>query len=381
MGRPASRRAVPQPEHRGVVLSHARVEDRRAVDALRRARADGGAVADPDPVLYYEHIALYRDPRIRQALDGDGAGAAADRPRRAAARRRRSGDRSPTAPTCTSRCASPTRWPPTASRRACSTCARWRRSIATPCCACARHCNRVLIVHEDTRTGGIGESLAAIIQEEAFESLDAPVRIDRRARHAGAVLAAARGLLPAGRARNRARRATAGRLLKGFGGAGTSHVASSTSHEHVARGHVTRVHVARRTWHVARDLSPLMHHNRGEHRCERRVCRHHETRLPQTLNRHRAEAAGGDAQEEQRAIQRVTNGGSTRDRGTGHTRLPSGRPSWRLSPKGQKRPDQQRDEADNLIVVPGIRPAPSCSDRSNSGRDSRSIGRRSTCSA
>ena len=41
----------------------------------------------------------------------------------------------------------------------------------------ARHCSRVLIVHEDSRTGGIGESLAAIIQEEAFDSLDAPVRI------------------------------------------------------------------------------------------------------------------------------------------------------------------------------------------------------------
>ena len=43
--------------------------------------------------------------------------------------------------------------------------------------AVARHCHKVLIIHEDSRTGGIGESLAAIIQEEAFEWLDAPVRI------------------------------------------------------------------------------------------------------------------------------------------------------------------------------------------------------------
>jgi 2-oxoisovalerate dehydrogenase E1 component beta subunit len=43
--------------------------------------------------------------------------------------------------------------------------------------ALARHCHRVLIVHEDSRTGGIGESVAAIIQEEAFEWLDAPVRV------------------------------------------------------------------------------------------------------------------------------------------------------------------------------------------------------------
>jgi 2-oxoisovalerate dehydrogenase E1 component beta subunit len=43
--------------------------------------------------------------------------------------------------------------------------------------AVARHCSRVMIVHEDSRTGGIGESLAALIQEEAFDSLDAPVRI------------------------------------------------------------------------------------------------------------------------------------------------------------------------------------------------------------
>ena len=43
--------------------------------------------------------------------------------------------------------------------------------------AVARHCGRMLIVHEDSRTGGIGESLAAIVQEEAFEWLDAPVRV------------------------------------------------------------------------------------------------------------------------------------------------------------------------------------------------------------
>ena len=43
--------------------------------------------------------------------------------------------------------------------------------------ALARRTGRVLIVHEDSRTGGIGESLAAIIQEQAFEWLDAPVRV------------------------------------------------------------------------------------------------------------------------------------------------------------------------------------------------------------
>ena len=43
--------------------------------------------------------------------------------------------------------------------------------------AVSRHCGKVLIVHEDSRTGGIGESVAATIQERAFEDLDAPIRI------------------------------------------------------------------------------------------------------------------------------------------------------------------------------------------------------------
>lgn len=134
------------------------------------------AVADPDPVLYYEHIALYRDPKIKQRL-GDA----------------------PCEPVALGRAAL---------RRAGSdvalvsygayvhVCLRAAETLAAEGVECsvldlrslapldrdsllavARHCGKVLIAHEDSRTGGIGESLAAVIQEECFEDLDAPVRV------------------------------------------------------------------------------------------------------------------------------------------------------------------------------------------------------------
>ena len=40
----------------------------------------------------------------------------------------------------------------------------------------ARRTGKVLIVHEDNLTGGIGGEIAAIIAEHAFNDLDAPIR-------------------------------------------------------------------------------------------------------------------------------------------------------------------------------------------------------------
>jgi 2-oxoisovalerate dehydrogenase E1 component len=134
------------------------------------------AVADPDPVLYYEHIALYRDPRIKQTLT-DAPPEAIPLGRAAL---RRAGDHV----AIISYGAFVHLALRVAGKLAKDGIAASVLDLRTlvpldraAVLALARRCHKVLIIHEDTRTGGIGESLAAIIQEEAFESLDAPVRI------------------------------------------------------------------------------------------------------------------------------------------------------------------------------------------------------------
>lgn len=134
------------------------------------------AVHDDDPVLYYEHIALYREPRIKQRLEGTPAPI----PLGTAAFRRLGSDLSLVAYGAYVHKA----------LRVAETLARahgvecdvldlrslqpldWARIEAT-----VLRTGKLMLVGEDGRTGSILESIASRVSESLFEHLDGPVRV------------------------------------------------------------------------------------------------------------------------------------------------------------------------------------------------------------
>ena len=132
------------------------------------------AVIDDDPVLFYEHIALYRDPKIRQPIDDVTA-----IPLGRAAFRRLGEDLSLIAYGAYVHKAMNVAAALDKDGVRCDVLdlrslvpLDWARIEAT-----VKRTGKVLLVGEDSRTGSILESIASKIGEQLFMDLDGPVRV------------------------------------------------------------------------------------------------------------------------------------------------------------------------------------------------------------
>ncbi len=134
------------------------------------------AIRDENPVLFLEHIALYRLASIKQQLPNAHA---EELITIGSAHLKRAGDDLTmiTYGAYVHRCLAAAQT--LAQQDGISCQVLDLRSLQpldrTAILACVRHTNRVLIVQEDSKTGSIGQSIAALIAEEAFAALDAPV--------------------------------------------------------------------------------------------------------------------------------------------------------------------------------------------------------------
>ena len=129
------------------------------------------AIADPDPVVFIENKTLYfrRERRPRR----DRAGAARPRARRA--------PRRATSPSSRCRAWSPRR----RTRPSASRAEGMEAEVIDPrtlvpldldaILASVRRTNRLVVAHEAVTYGGFGAEIAARVQEESFDDLDAPV--------------------------------------------------------------------------------------------------------------------------------------------------------------------------------------------------------------
>ncbi len=147
------------------------VEPSTAYDAKGLLKA---AINDPDPVLFFEHKKLYRMPRLREVLPEEDYTVEIGKARIA----REGTDLSIItfgAQTLNALDAAEK----LASEDGLNIEVIDLRTLAPldkeAILATVKKTNRVLILHEASLTGGIGGELSAIIAEEAFEWLDAPV--------------------------------------------------------------------------------------------------------------------------------------------------------------------------------------------------------------
>ena len=131
------------------------------------------AIRDPDPVLYFEHKKLYRLPRLREEIPADDYIVEIGKARTA-----REG-RDLTIITFGAMVLTALDAAAELEKEGLDVEIIDLRTLAPldkpAILQSVKKTSRVLVLHEASRTGGIGGEIAALIGEEAFEWLDAPV--------------------------------------------------------------------------------------------------------------------------------------------------------------------------------------------------------------
>lgn len=146
------------------------VEPSTAYDAKGLIKA---AIRDPDPVIFFEHKKLYRLPRLREELPEDDYIVEIGK-----ARTSREG-RDLTIITFGAMVLTALDAAQELEKEGLDVEVVDLRTLApmdkTAILASVKKTSKVIVLHEASRTGGIGGEIAATIAEEAFEWLDAPV--------------------------------------------------------------------------------------------------------------------------------------------------------------------------------------------------------------
>jgi 2-oxoisovalerate dehydrogenase E1 component beta subunit len=146
------------------------VEPSTAYDAKGLIKA---AIRDPDPVLYFEHKKLYRLPRLREELPSDDYIVEIGKARVARA------GRDLTIITFGAMVLTALDAAEELEKEGLDVEVIDLRTLAPldkpAILASVKKTSKAIVLHEASRTGGIGGEIAAMIAEEAFEWLDAPV--------------------------------------------------------------------------------------------------------------------------------------------------------------------------------------------------------------